>query len=90
MIDANYFRMQISFDVHQKDRNKKLNVRSDEHTKLIREIAAASAVLLQNTNGALPLSSPPTLALIGLDAGPITRNDCDMNACSLNGTITVG
>src|SRR5512142_657324 len=39
--------------------NKHVNVQSD-HADLIREMAAKSAVLLKNENGALPLRSPKT------------------------------
>jgi beta-glucosidase-like glycosyl hydrolase len=37
----------------------------DDHDKVVREIGSASVVLLKNTNGALPLNKPRTLALIG-------------------------
>ncbi|KAG0145909.1 hypothetical protein CROQUDRAFT_723208 [Cronartium quercuum f. sp. fusiforme G11] len=80
---------QISFDMHDQTFDKQVDARSDSHTKLIREIAAASAVLLKN-DGILPLSAPSTLALIGLDAADISETDCDWNACKLGGTIPVG
>ena len=38
------------------------------HYSLIRTIGAASTVLLKNTNGALPLKAPKSLAIIGNDA----------------------
>ncbi|KAH8793053.1 beta-glucosidase 1 precursor [Hyaloscypha sp. PMI_1271] len=41
-----------------------------DHGTLIREIGARAAVLLKNVNGALPLSKPKFLAVIGEDAGP--------------------
>lgn len=42
----------------------------DDHYKLVREIGAASTVLLKNERGALPLKKPRSLVLIGNDAGP--------------------
>lgn len=42
----------------------------DDHHKVVREIGAASAVLLKNVDGALPLKKPRTIVLIGSDAGP--------------------
>ena len=42
----------------------------DDHDVVVRQIGAASAVLLKNVNGALPLKKPRTLMLIGSDAGP--------------------
>lgn len=40
------------------------------HSQVVREIGAASIVLLKNVNGALPLNKPRSLALLGSDAGP--------------------
>lgn len=40
-----------------------------EHWRLVREIGAAGAVLLKNTNGALPLQAPRSVVLVGSDAG---------------------
>ncbi|KAG6849374.1 hypothetical protein H0H93_008978 [Arthromyces matolae] len=42
----------------------------DDHYKLVREIGAASTVLLKNTNAALPLKRPRSIFLAGSDAGP--------------------
>lgn len=42
----------------------------DDHYKLVREIGAASTVLLKNVGHALPLKKPRSLVLIGSDAGP--------------------
>jgi beta-glucosidase-like glycosyl hydrolase len=42
----------------------------DHHGKIVREIGAASTVLLKNVNGTLPLKKPRTLVIIGSDAGP--------------------
>lgn len=41
-----------------------------DHWKIIREIGAASHVLLKNLNETLPLRRPRSLILIGSDAGP--------------------
>ena len=49
--------------------NEHIDVMGD-HYKLVREIGAASTVLLKNERGALPLKEPRSLALIGSDAGP--------------------
>jgi beta-glucosidase-like glycosyl hydrolase len=42
----------------------------DNHYKLVREMGAASTVLLKNKNNVLPLKKPRSLVLIGTDAGP--------------------
>jgi len=49
--------------------NEHINVQAD-HYKLVREIGAASTVLLKNVNNALPLKKPRSIVLIGSDAGP--------------------
>jgi hypothetical protein len=40
------------------------------HYKLIREMGAASHVLLKNVNHTLPLKRPRNMVLVGSDAGP--------------------
>ncbi|KAJ6617970.1 beta-glucosidase [Mycena sp. CBHHK59/15] len=42
----------------------------EDHYKVVREIGAASTVLLKNTGGALPLTKPRSIVLVGSDAGP--------------------
>ncbi|KNZ75609.1 putative beta-glucosidase L [Termitomyces sp. J132] len=42
----------------------------DDHFKIVREIGAASTVLLKNKNDALPLKRPRSIFLAGSDAGP--------------------
>ncbi|KAG6908119.1 hypothetical protein DXG01_006088 [Tephrocybe rancida] len=42
----------------------------DDHYKVVREIGAASTVLLKNERGALPLKRPRNIFLAGSDAGP--------------------
>ncbi|KAJ6449679.1 glycoside hydrolase family 3 protein [Mycena sanguinolenta] len=44
--------------------NQHINVQSN-HATLIRQIDAASTVLLKNTNGVLPLKAPKTIGVIG-------------------------
>ncbi|KAL1627424.1 hypothetical protein SLS54_002349 [Diplodia seriata] len=39
------------------------------HSKIARNIAASSLVLLKNTNGALPLNKPRTMSIFGAHAG---------------------
>ena len=53
-------------------KNQHIDVR-DDHWKIVREIAAASIVLLKNTGSALPLEKPRRIALIGSDAAPPPR-----------------
>jgi beta-glucosidase-like glycosyl hydrolase len=49
--------------------NEHIDVQGN-HGKLVREIDAASIVLLKNVNGALPLKKPRKLVLVGSDAAP--------------------
>lgn len=68
--------------------NKHVNVRSDAHTALVKEIAGASSVLLKNS-GSLPLKgTEKSMAIIGLDANP-PQVGCNLNACN-NGTVVAG
>ncbi|CCM01674.1 uncharacterized protein FIBRA_03737 [Fibroporia radiculosa] len=48
--------------------DKHIDVQAD-HYKLVREIGGAGAVLLKNTDGALPLNKPRSIILVGSDAG---------------------
>jgi beta-glucosidase len=52
--------------------NKHVNVQAD-HKNLIRTIGAASTILLKNTNNALPLSKPASIAVVGNGAGPSSK-----------------
>ena len=70
--------------------NENVNVRSDNHTDLVREIAAASTVLLKNVDNALPLKlgNLNSMAVIGLDA--LTPDPyCSLDECD-TGVVTVG
>ncbi|QRV72535.1 glycoside hydrolase family 3 protein [Ceratobasidium sp. AG-Ba] len=73
--------------------NQNVNVRTDGHTALVKEIASASAVLLKNSRTAsnsagLPLALPKTIAIIGQDAKK-GSTDCRLNECN-DGTMSIG
>jgi len=53
-------------------KNEHVDVRGD-HWRVVRDIAAASIVLLKNTGNALPLKKPRSIAVIGSDAAPPFR-----------------
>lgn len=85
----------VNFDSQRPDGsgpgNQNVVVRTAAHTALIREIAAASAVLLKNTRSGsqgLPLGQPKTIAVIGQDAKMPTP-DCNLNMCN-DGTMVIG
>ncbi|KAF7358310.1 Beta-glucosidase [Mycena venus] len=69
-----------------------VNVQAD-HYKLIRQIGAASTILLKNTNKALPLAvtNIKRIAILGSDAGPNPdgANACSDRGCS-QGTMAMG
>lgn len=54
--------------------NAHIDVQAD-HYKIVREIGAAGAVLLKNTNSALPLKKPRSVALIGTLCPTSTDSD---------------
>jgi beta-glucosidase len=64
-----------------------------DHYKLIRQIGQASAVLLKNTNGALPLNANKIkrMGIFGSDAGPNPDgpNGCSDRGCD-QGTLAMG
>ncbi|KAG6868143.1 hypothetical protein C0993_007217 [Termitomyces sp. T159_Od127] len=62
----------VNFNANNPDdmaTNEHLDVQ-DDHFELVREIGAASTVLLKNKNGALPLKRPRSIFLAGSDSGP--------------------
>ncbi|KAI0945924.1 hypothetical protein AcV7_010038 [Taiwanofungus camphoratus] len=60
----------VSFDANDPTSPANLDVDvEDDHYRLVREIGAQGAVLLKNTDGALPLNAPRSLVLVGSDAG---------------------
>lgn len=71
--------------------NEHIDVRG-EHGNLIRQIGAASTVLLKNTNNALPLTGKEKfVAVFGEDAGSnaFGPNGCPDHGCD-NGTLAMG
>ncbi|KAL1688130.1 glycoside hydrolase family 3 protein [Schizophyllum commune] len=50
--------------------NEHVDAQDEEHTSLVRNMGAASIVLLKNERDALPLHKPRALLLAGSDAGP--------------------
>lgn len=61
------------------------------HRKTVRAIGAASAILLKNSGGILPLGNPNSLGIIGMDAGPAYYGPagCSETQCN-NGTVATG
>ncbi|KAG6849373.1 hypothetical protein H0H93_008977 [Arthromyces matolae] len=58
-----------AFQPDDESTNQHIDVQ-DDHYKIVREIGAASIVLLKNENDALPLNKPRSILLAGSDAGP--------------------
>ena len=79
-----------AFDRNDDSLNDYVDVRED-HGSLIREIGAASTVLLKNVNGTLPLYKPRTLAVFGSDAGPAQRGPNGLpDRGGFDGVVTIG
>lgn len=53
-----------AFNQYDQVHNLHIDVQAD-HYQIVREIGHAGAVLLKNTNGALPLNAPRNVVLIG-------------------------
>ncbi|KAH6919134.1 beta-glucosidase [Coprinopsis sp. MPI-PUGE-AT-0042] len=103
--DSNY--PPTNFDAQKRDgsgsKNLRVNVRSNEHTSLAREIASASAVLLKNsrstttgnpsgvTTRGLPVAAEriKSIAVVGQDAKMPNLNCNELNECN-DGTMSVG
>jgi beta-glucosidase len=64
----------------------------DDHAQLIRDLGAAGAVLLKNTNNALPLRAPKNIGVFGNDAGEPTDGLYGINNANgfEFGTLPVG
>ncbi|KAF7854757.1 hypothetical protein EAF04_010325 [Stromatinia cepivora] len=64
---------------------------SSNHNTVARAIARDGIVLLKNTNNALPLKKPVSLAIIGQDAivNPAGANSCTDKGCD-TGTLAMG
>ncbi|KAF8595923.1 beta-glucosidase [Ceratobasidium sp. AG-I] len=83
---------EVNFDAFrpQDPFNKHVDVQED-HYKLVREMGAASTVLLKNVNGSLPLKKPITISLIGSDAGPAKRGpNGHADRGGIDGTLAMG
>ncbi|EIW56948.1 beta-glucosidase [Trametes versicolor FP-101664 SS1] len=71
--DDNYPEVSFNaFFMNDPATNAHVDVQAD-HYKIVREIGAAGSVLLKNTDSALPLKKPRSIALIGNDSGPSSR-----------------
>ncbi|KIK64152.1 glycoside hydrolase family 3 protein [Collybiopsis luxurians FD-317 M1] len=89
----------INFDAQNPDGsgdlNENVNVRTDAHTALVRQIGSASAVLLKNNRtsggGGLPLTKDlKTIAVVGYDAQQLDLNCAGgLNECN-TGTMVIG
>ncbi|CAO3629970.1 unnamed protein product [Mucor hiemalis] len=82
-----------TLDSFHLDKAPVVNVQAD-HKKLVREMGAASNVLLKNVKNTLPLSPKKVkkIAIIGSDAGPDPKglNSCDDHGCSSGLTEAFG
>lgn len=70
-----------------------VDVRKEEHTKLIRDLGAAGTVLLKNTNATLPLKKPKNIGVFGNDAADYTTGEYSLilSGTSLgNGDYDIG
>ncbi|KAB5591869.1 hypothetical protein CTheo_4698 [Ceratobasidium theobromae] len=82
----------VNFDSRTIDGAGNLHVDvQGDHSKGIREMGAASTVLLKNTKGALPLKKPVSMAVIGSDAAPPLRGPNGFSdRAGLDGTLAMG
>lgn len=70
-----------------------VDVRKEEHSKLIRDLGAAGTVLLKNTNGALPLQQPKRIGVFGNDAADVTNGQYSVTLVGTtltNGNYDIG
>ena len=85
------------FDIDSDEYNAHIDVQ-DSHYKLVRELGAASTILLKNENSVLPLgkhgskAAERSLVLIGSDAGPgrMGPNEFDHQHGVITGTVAMG
>ncbi|KAI1795339.1 glycoside hydrolase superfamily [Ganoderma leucocontextum] len=71
--DQNYPAVSFNaFNPNDAATNLHVNVQAD-HANVVREIGAASTILLKNAKNALPLGKPKSIAIIGDDAGPSSK-----------------
>ncbi|KII93354.1 glycoside hydrolase family 3 protein [Plicaturopsis crispa FD-325 SS-3] len=70
--------------------NQHVNVQ-DDHKVIIREMGAASTVLLKNKGNVLPLHKPRSIAVVGNGAGPNPNgpNSCVDRSCD-SGVLAIG
>lgn len=89
--DRNY--PEVNFDVnHRPGLDKFVNVQGN-HKNVIREVGAASNVLLKNENKALPLklNNIRHVGIFGTDAGaPPNGPNCQDRGCDSGGTLAMG
>ncbi|KAH9031770.1 glycoside hydrolase family 3 protein [Lactarius pseudohatsudake] len=71
--------------------NEHIDVQAD-HDTLVRQIDAASAILLKNVKSTLPLKGPRTLVLVGSDAGPapVAGPNWFNNQAGVDGILATG
>ncbi|KAJ7182195.1 glycoside hydrolase superfamily [Mycena crocata] len=90
--DVNFSQLTQATFLNGERVNEHVNVQAD-HYKLIREIGAASTILLKNSNGGLPLrvKNLKRIAVLGSDAGPNPDgpNGCHDRGCN-QGTLAMG
>lgn len=61
-----------------------VDVRSQQHVQLIRDLGASGTVLLKNTNGTLPLKTPGSIGIFGNDAADLTKGQYSLSTTGLN------
>ncbi|KAI7902732.1 glycoside hydrolase superfamily [Cokeromyces recurvatus] len=81
---------EVNFDSFRPERSQHVDVQ-ENHKHLIRQMGAASIVLLKNADNILPLTDAKKLAIIGSDAGPnpMGLNSCADQGCNI-GTLAQG
>ncbi|KAH9921655.1 beta-glucosidase [Fomitopsis serialis] len=89
--DQNYPNVSFNaFNPYDTVHNLNVDVQAD-HYKIVREIGAEGAVLLKNTNNALPLAAPRSILVVGSDAGnnAMGANGCTDRGCD-EGVLGIG